>query len=104
MQIFQLVLIVLFVFFVFFATSDSFTDSGISKFNGQMGEKELTPWESEGGEDLVLEGDASVSIRFLPCLLDRETCMSATISPSNFSQVCFPTCYIWVRKTGLFCN
>ncbi|XP_064612210.1 ataxin-2-like protein isoform X2 [Liolophura sinensis] len=42
-----------------YAVKDSFTDSGISKFNGQIGEKELTPWESEGGEELVLEGDAS---------------------------------------------
>lgn len=46
--------------------SDTFTDTGISKYNGEV-EKEmrdLQPWESEGGLDVSLEdGDkASVSI------------------------------------------
>ena len=44
--------------------SDSFTDTGISKFNGELKEKEmkeLQPWDSEGGDEISLDGTGDKS-------------------------------------------
>ncbi|XP_052800469.1 ataxin-2-like protein isoform X2 [Mya arenaria] len=46
------------------AVKDTFTDTGISKFNGEMMEKdlrELQPWECEGSDEISLEGDGDRS-------------------------------------------
>ncbi|XP_060572072.1 ataxin-2-like protein isoform X3 [Ruditapes philippinarum] len=47
-----------------YAVKDSFTDTGISKFNGEMKEKEmkeLQPWDSEGGDEISLDGTGDKS-------------------------------------------
>lgn len=47
-----------------YAVKDSFTDAGISKYNGEVKEKEmreLQPWESEGGDEITLDGTGDKS-------------------------------------------
>lgn len=47
-----------------YAVKDSFTDTGISKYNGEIKDKEmreLQPWESEGGDEISLEGGGDKS-------------------------------------------
>ncbi|XP_053375679.1 ataxin-2-like protein isoform X2 [Mercenaria mercenaria] len=47
-----------------YAVKDSFTDTGISKYNGEIKDKEmkeLQPWESEGGDEITLDGTGDKS-------------------------------------------
>ena len=51
---------------------DTFTDTGISKFNGEMQDKEmrdLTPWEADGGMDINLDEDTKSSVSIKPLIL-----------------------------------